>query len=310
MKLCSHIHDVAKGRSLVLLCATWKEAAPIVEAVTIEADLSVAGKRILTGSLGDPTSGTGTPGMVLAVTGCDKANTAHALTCLLQAMDPLPRLVLQTGIAGAFIGAGSAADPETRARPGDLVLATEEAYSDTGSTGPEGWLSAEELSLPIASVDGRELGGRFTLDAGLVERAASVLTAEIESAEAADGGAAPFGAAGAAAAPLAGRRLVQGPFVTSSSVTGLRSDADRVQARWGAVAESMEGAAGAHICALYGVPFLEVRAVSNMVVDRERSSWVVDEAVAVAGAAAVALIRATSRLFECVNGDGDRYAGA
>ena len=38
------------------------------------------------------------------VTGVDKVNAAHLLTCLLQARRP--RLVLQAGIAGAFAGGG------------------------------------------------------------------------------------------------------------------------------------------------------------------------------------------------------------
>jgi futalosine hydrolase len=54
----------------------------------------------------------------------------------------------------------------------------------------------------------------------------------------------------------------------------------------------MEGAAAAHVCALYGVPFLEVRGISNLVGDRDRQSWQVEEAVAVAGRAALALVAA------------------
>ena len=50
----------------------------------------------------------------------------------------------------------------------------------------------------------------------------------------------------------------------------------------------MEGAAAAHICALYEVPFLEIRGISNLVADRDRGSWQVDRAVAVAGRAALA----------------------
>jgi len=35
----------------------------------------------------------------------------------------------------------------------------------------------------------------------------------------------------------------------------------------------MEGAAAAHICALYKVPFMEIRGISNLVTDRDRGSW-------------------------------------
>ena len=59
--------------------------------------------------------------------------------------------------------------------------------------------------------------------------------------------------------------------------------------RWGALAESMEGAAAAHICSIYRAPFLEVRGISNTITDRDRASWEVERAIAVAGRAALAI---------------------
>ena len=52
-------------------------------------------------------------------------------------------------------------------------------------------------------------------------------------------------------------------MITSSLMTGRDAEAEVLARRWGALAESMEGAAAAHICALYGVPFLEIRGISN-----------------------------------------------
>ena len=51
----------------------------------------------------------------------------------------------------------------------------------------------------------------------------------------------------------------------------------------------MEGAAAAHICTLYGVPFLEIRGISNLVMDRDRGSWRLERAAEVAARAAAAL---------------------
>lgn len=209
--------------------------------------------------------------MVVAVTDCDKTNAAHMLTYLLETVVPMPRLVLQFGIAGAFVRPRG--ELEVQAAIGDVVLATSEAYSDTGSSSPQGWLSAADLGLPVARIDGLETGGEFPLDPALVGAAADVL----READWLDG-------------------VVEGPCVTSSRVTGLYSEAEETVARWGAVAESMEGAAAAHICTLYGVPFLEIRAVSNLVVDRDRSSWQVERAVAVAGRAALVIVAAFDRL--------------
>jgi futalosine hydrolase len=154
-------------------------------------------------------------------------------------------------------------------------LATQEAYSDTGSSSPRGWLSAEDLGLPLAWVDGAELGGVFPLDARLVEAARAALAAEDR--------------------PEPQPRVFTGPCVTSSRVTGLQAEADEIYGRWGALAESMEGAAAAHVCALYGVPFLEVRAISNLVRDRDRDTWQLDRAIATAGEAALAVVAALTR---------------
>ena len=35
----------------------------------------------------------------------------------------------------------------------------------------------------------------------------------------------------------------------------------------------MEGAAIAHICRIYGIPFVEIRGISNMVEDRDKGKW-------------------------------------
>lgn len=66
--------------------------------------------------------------------------------------------------------------------------------------------------------------------------------------------------------------------------------------RFGALVESMEGAAAAHICALYGIPFLEIRGVSNLVEDRNRESWRIDLGAEVAGRATLAVLSALDKL--------------
>ncbi len=82
-------------------------------------------------------------------------------------------------MGGAFLRMGQeiGAQRALGARVGDIVIATEEIYSDTGSSSPAGWLSAEELGLPLARVNGRELGGDFPLDARLVRAAAAAIEA-------------------------------------------------------------------------------------------------------------------------------------
>ena len=296
------VRDRLRGRPVALLSATEEEAAPILAALTEVEKLAVATKAFYTGELDARSVGPGSVGtlgsvdrgaadsvgVVLVVTGCDKTNTAHALTCLLEIMRPLPRLVMQTGIAGAFVTGPLAPAPAV----GDIVLAEREAYADTGSSSPEGWLSAATLGLPIFAPDGIERGAEFPLDAALVGAAKRVIEALDWSGIEVAGMGGAAGGAGAAGPPA----IWVGPCVTSSRVTGLSIEAETLSARWGALAESMEGAAAAHVCALYAVPFLEIRGVSNLIVDRDRSSWQVERAVAVAGRAAVAVVAALDRL--------------
>ena len=284
------LRELARGRSVVLLTATEAEAEPLRAALVGARPVVVGTKKVFLGELevtnSAPEESAVTPcghrvpcgvTAVLAVGGCDKANTAHMLTCLLEAMKPGPSLVVQVGIAGAFRapGAGEGSSPGAVLHVGDLVLATQEAYSDTGCSSPEGWLSAADLGLPIAQVAGVELGGVFPLDSSLVE-AARAAVATIEW-------------------PGSLTMVHSGPCVTSSQATGRQAEADALYERWGALAESMEGAAAAHICALYGVPFLEIRGISNLVGDRDRASWQVERAVAVAGDAALAVVAALAR---------------
>lgn len=202
-------------------------------------------------------------GARLAVGGMGAVNTAHALTraFLGDGSARLPELVVQTGIAGAFVPAEVAV--------GSVLLASEEVYADVGVMTPEGWLSSEAIGIPLVAeeADRPARFNHFPLDAALVERA------------------------GAAGAPLVART---GRFITLSQVTGLRALGDELYARFGALCESMEGAAAAHVCALYGVPFLELRGVSNLVEDRDRSKWRIKEA-------AEAAQRATLRLLEQID---------
>jgi len=292
---CEELRAAASACEVVLLAATDAEAALLARALSDTSAFVVATKSLLVGRLtplGASDSAAGRPRsmetaagvahaagrrVALAVSGLDKVNAAHLLTCLLQAMDPGPRLTLQVGIAGALPRKGDF----VAASVGDVVIATQEAYSDTGSSSPAGWLSARELGWPIGLVDGIESGGVFPIDGRLVAAALKVVALAAARADR---------SAPAAIRPEEHSRVLAGPCVTASLVTGLASEAQELADRWEAVAESMEGAAAAHICALYETPFLEVRGISNLVGDRDRAAWQVQRAVAAASWAARAIV--------------------
>lgn len=180
----------------------------------------------------------------LVITGIGAVNTSHALTRQL-ATHPSPSLVIQTGIAGAYVPAGVSV--------GSVVLANEEIYADVGVMTTDGWRSAEEIGIPLveASATRPARFNSFPSDAHLVMRASAIC----------------------------GSRVARtGRFLTLSQVTGVRTLGDALHERFGALCESMEGAAAAHVCALHDVPFLEVRGISNLVEDRDRSKWRIEEA--------------------------------
>ncbi len=257
---------------VALLAATAGEAETLVRALEGAEEFEVATKRWWSGILSHPSRQVEA---AVIVTGYDKVNAAHALTCLLMACSP--SLVLQVGAAGAYPGAGLAV--------GDLVLATEEVYADTGVEGPDGWLSTEAIGLPLAQVRGTDYWNVFPSDPGLVEAAARVV--------------------GSVAWTEPRPRVVTGRCLTSSLVTGATAAGERLAQRWGAVAESMEGAAAAHVCALHGAPFLEVRGISNLVVDRDRSSWDLAGASARAATAAIAVCGRLDEVLVATRGAAD-----
>ena len=54
--------------------------------------------------------------------------------------------------------------------------------------------------------------------------------------------------------------------------------AERVQ-NFDVDVESMEGAACFSICRAFGIPCYEIRAVSNLATDRDKSTWRIQEAL-------------------------------
>lgn len=77
-----------------------------------------------------------------------------------------------------------------------------------------------------------------------------------------------------------------GTILTVATVTGTAQTAEALQSRWpGAVAEAMEGAGVAAAAARHGVPFAEVRAISNLVGPRDRETWDIPGALEALGRA-------------------------
>ncbi len=220
---------------ILLLTATAFEQRDLAARMQETVHQVVAGKNWRKGRVG---------GVVaqLVETGMGAVNTAHALTCVLQALRP--SLVLQVGVGGAYLDTGLGI--------GDVVVASEEIYGDVGVRTRGGWQSAECIGIPLLEQE-KPYFNRFPLDREQVARTRDLLAA----------------GAWAGAAP----QVRVGPFVTVQECSGLADLGQERTGRFQALCENMEGAAAAHLCRLYGVPFLEIRGISNLVEDRRTEKW-------------------------------------
>ena len=153
-------------------------------------------------------------------------------------------LFLATTGARAIVACGiGGAYPEAGLHLGDVVCASTECYGDLGARTPTGFLDMKALGFPI--VDGPP--PIFT------ELPMQIFPVD--------------------------RRV---PFVTVSSCTGTAETALAIANRTGGAVENMEGAAIAHVARLHDIPVGEVRAISNIVTDRDASAWRAKEAAAAA----------------------------
>ena len=94
-------------------------------------------------------------------------------------------------------------------------------------------------------------------------------------------------------APPVNARLAELPVadgITVNTVHGNERSIARVVERYKPDVESMEGAGFMYACLIHGVPFAQVRAVSNVVERRNRDSWKLDVAIRELGATAVRLL--------------------
>jgi futalosine hydrolase len=149
----------------------------------------------------------------------------------------------QSDARGIVICGVGGAYPSSGVRVGDVVCAASESYGDLGATSPSGFLDMKALGFPV--VDGPpSLYNDLPMQIFPVERRV--------------------------------------PFVTVSSCTGTDAIARELEARTGGAVESMEGAAIAHVAHLHGVPVGEVRAISNLVTNRDTTTWRLKEAAAAA----------------------------
>lgn len=222
--------------AMVILAATRMEIAPFLNKSTVKRETrSTVGRPVI------EVEHAGQSAMVV-ITGPGMINTAQALTMAMERFRPA--LVLQTGIAGVFAKAGL--------KPGDIAVAESEHYIHTGLDRGESSDLPAPLPFDLIETDPGTRMGRFPVDPELADHALAVIDD------------------GFTGEPC---RVIKGPFITVSTITGTETTAERLFAAYTPCMEAMEGAASAQIAALYKVKFLEIRAGSNRVGKRDKTQW-------------------------------------
>ena len=138
--------------------------------------------------------------------------------------------------------------PTSGLKVGDVVSASVEIYGDLGAQSPSGFLDMAALGFPVVA-GSPPLFNELPLQVFPTSRRAR--------------------------------------FVTVSTCTGTDSVALEIEGRTQGAIENMEGAAVVHVAHLHGIQVGEIRGISNIVTNRDKGSWKLRDATAVAQQALV-----------------------
>jgi futalosine hydrolase len=182
--------------------------------------------------------------VILCAGGIGKINAAASTATLIERYRP--RLVINTGCAGAY--------PGSRLAIGDLAVASEEILGDEGVVTSSGWQDLQSMKLPYHVRGKQRCYNEIPLSKHDAEKAMQL-------------------------ADYHGVNLARGRFVTISTCSGSRQRGEELVERFGAISENMEGAAVALTCLRYGINCLEIRGISNLVEERDVRGWDIPRAV-------------------------------
>ena len=182
--------------------------------------------------------------VIVCAGGIGKINAAAATAALIERHQP--RLVINTGCAGAYLASGLTV--------GELAVASDEYLGDEGVLTSAGWQELRFMGIPTVVHGSQQYHNSIPLSMHAAEKAMLL-------------------------ADCLGVKLVCGRFITLSTCSGTRQRGLELAHRFHGICENMEGAAVAQTCLRYGIDCLEIRGVSNLVDDRDMKKWDVPRAV-------------------------------
>lgn len=180
--------------------------------------------------------------VLLVNTGIGKVNASHTATAIVENF-PVDKII-NIGVGGAYPGSGLG--------PGDVAVASKEIFGDDGVITSNGWKDMKEIGIPVLQKGRKKYFNEFPLStpSQAFLKAQGSRVAKIKS----------------------------GPFVTVGSATGTQKRARELENKFRGICENMEGAAIAQVGAIYGIPVIEVRGISNIVGIRDKRRWRLKEA--------------------------------
>ncbi len=175
--------------------------------------------------------------VLLVNTGIGKVNAAHIATAVVENY-PVDKII-NIGVGGAYPGSGLG--------PGDVAVASKEIFGDDGVITSNGWKDMKEIGIPVLQKGEKKYFNEFSLTSPSQAffKAPKNRVTTIKS----------------------------GLFITVGSASGTQKRAKELAEKFGGICENMEGAAIAQVCAIYGIPIIEVRGISNIVGIRDKRRW-------------------------------------
>lgn len=195
----------------------------------------------------------GTSSVRTLISGVGPVESCLQITRYLENNSDIVSMVLNFGVAGAFINKKQVEKPALL----DICLAKTEVFGDLGICYP---MRIDDF---VGDINPPK---HFFLDSRL-------------------------GKAGARVLQNHGMNYFTGNFVTVNSASGTLLRGNMLSNKYNGLCENMEGAAIARVCEEYSIPLLQLRCISNFVEDRDPTKWCLQQACEKSGRVAALIIK-------------------
>jgi futalosine hydrolase len=229
---------------ILIIAAVDDELNALIQKISHPHRSIIGNRNIISGTIGNVN-------VKLLVSGPGMINTAQALTAMIES--ERPQLIVDTGCAGAFQQSGLTI--------GDIAIATQEIDIHSGLESSTDKYIPDELPFDLLNrpeaINNKISGfkNRYQIHEDLINQACNILQS--------------------VTMPLH-FQVKKGPFLTVSTITTSDARANALFKKFNPCMEQMEGAAAAHIAAIYDLLFIEIRSASNFVGKRDMDSWNLD----------------------------------